>query len=225
MQVISVNLGRIRETTWKGKVFKTAIFKEPACGPVQIATLGLEGDQQANTTNHGGILKALFAYPFEHYTEFWELALAGTPLAYGSFGENLTTQGWMDHRIHVGDTYRLGRALVVITIPRKPYFKLNARLGRDDVLPKYLESKRTGFYLSVVEPGVVAAGDSIELVATHPLKVTPSDLVNLYLGHTVDPGLRDRALKLEVLTQPMRDLLNQRFERFTSHSEEESAEF
>ena len=146
-------------------------------------------------------------------------------MAYGSFGENLTTQGWMDHRIHVGDTYRLGRALVVITIPRKPCFKLNARLGRDDVLPKYLESKRTGFYLSVVEPGVVAAGDSIELVATHPLKVTPSDLVNLYLGHTVDPGLRDRALKLEVLTQPMRDLLNQRFERFTSHSEEESAEF
>ena len=62
-------------------------------------------------------------------------------------------------------------------------------------------------------------------MASHPLKVTPSDLVNLYLGHTVDPGLRDRALKLEVLTQPMRDLLNQRFERFTSHSEEESAEF
>jgi MOSC domain-containing protein YiiM len=114
---------------------------------------------------------------------------------------------------------------VAVTIPRKPCFKVNAHLGRDDVLPKYLESKRTGFYLSVVEPGVVAAGDSIELVASHPLTVTPSDLVNLYLGHTVDPGLRDRALKLDVLTQPMGDLLNQRFERFAHHSEDESAEF
>lgn len=225
MQVISVNLGRIRETIWKNKVFKTAIFKEPVSGPVNVATLGLDGDQQANTTNHGGILKALFAYPFEHYTEFWQPVLAGTPLAYGSFGENLTTQGWTDDRIHVGDIYRVGTALVAITIPRKPCFKLNARLRRDDVLPKYLESKRTGFYLSVVEPGVVAAGDSIELVVSHPLKVTPSDLVNLYLGHTVDPGLRDRALKLEVLTPPMRDLLNQRFERFAHNSEDESAEF
>src|SRR5579862_6288190 len=69
MQVISVNLGRIREMTWKNKVFKTAIFKEPVSGPVHAATLGLDGDQQANTTTHGGILKALFAYPFEHYTE------------------------------------------------------------------------------------------------------------------------------------------------------------
>lgn len=146
-------------------------------------------------------------------------------MAYGSFGENLTTQGWMDDRINVGDTYRVGTVLVAITIPRKPCFKLNARHGRDDVLPKYLESKRTGFYLSVVESGVVAAGDNIELVTTHPLQVTPSDLVNLYLGHTVDPGLRDRALKLELLTQPISDLLNERFERFAHHSEEESAEF
>jgi len=225
MQVISVNLGRIRETTWKGKAFNTAIFKEPVSGPVHVATLGLEGDQHANAINHGGILKALFAYSFEHYTEFWQLALAGTSLAHGSFGENLTTQGWMDDGVNVGDTYRIGTALVAITIPRKPCFKLNARLGRDDVLPKYLESKRTGFYLCVIEPGVVAAGDSIELVASHPLQVTPTDLVNLYLGHTVDPELRDRALKLEVLTQAMRDVLNERFDRFAHQSEEESAEF
>jgi len=78
-------------------------LKEPVSGPVHVATLGLEGDQQANTTNHGGILKALLAYSFEHYTEFWQDALAGTPLANGSFGENLTTQGWMDDRVHAGD--------------------------------------------------------------------------------------------------------------------------
>ena len=225
MQVISVNIGGIREITWKGKAFKTAIFKEPVNEPVHVGLLGLVGDEHANTENHGGTLKALFAYPVEHYTEFWRQALAGVLLAPGSFGENLTTQGWMDHQIGVGDTYRVGKALVKVTIPRKPCFKLNARLGRDDVLAQYLKSKRTGFYLAVVEPGDIAVGDRIELVESHPSQVTPIDLVNLYLGHTVDPELRDRALKLGVLTQPMRDLLNQRFEYFDHQSEEEKAEF
>jgi MOSC domain-containing protein YiiM len=225
MHVISVNVGGIRELTWKGKAFKTAIFKEPVTEPVRASLLGLAGDEHANTENHGGTLKALFAYPSEHYTEFWRQALAGIQLVPGRFGENLTTQGWMDRQIGVGDTYRVGKALVKVTIPRKPCFKLNARLGRDDVLAQYLKSKRTGFYLAVVEPGNIAAGDRIELVESHTSQVTPIDLVNLYLGHTVDPWLRDRALKLDVLTQPMRDLLNERFEHFVHQSEEESAEF
>jgi MOSC domain-containing protein YiiM len=88
-----------------------------------------------------------------------------------------------------------------------------------------LESERTGFYLAVVEPGDVAAGDCIELVENHPARVTPTDLVNLYLGHSVDPGLLKRALELEVLTDRMRDLLSQRFEHFVDHREEESGEF
>ena len=187
MQVISVNIGRVREITWKGKAFKTAKFKEPVNEPVHVSLLGLAGDEPANTENHGGTLKALFAYPVEYQTEFWRQALAGVLLAPGSFGENLTTQGWMEHQISVGDTYRVGKALVKVTIPRKPCFKLNARLGRDDVLAQYLKSKRTGFYLAVVEAGDIAAGDRIELVERHPSQVTPSDLVTFISGHTVDP--------------------------------------
>lgn len=109
MQVISVNVGRIRETAWKGRTFETAIFKEPVHGKVQAGLLGLAGDQQANAENHGGKLKALLAYPYEHYTEFWHDALSDSALPYGSFGENLTTQGWLDERVHLGDKYRIGR--------------------------------------------------------------------------------------------------------------------
>ena len=152
MQVISVNVGRIRETEWKGKTFTSAIFKEAVIGRVRVIPgRGLIGDEQANTENHGGELKAQLAYPHEHYTEFWSESLAGTPLPHGSFGENLTTQNWLDDRVHLSNRYRIGTAVVMVTIPRKPCYKLNARLGRDDVLPKYLESKRTGFYLAVVE--------------------------------------------------------------------------
>jgi MOSC domain-containing protein YiiM len=153
VQVISVNVGSIRETAWKGHTFNTAIFKEPVHGVVQAGHLGLANDEHANSENHGGKFKALLAYPYEHYTEFWHYALSDSELPYGSFGENLTTQGWLDGRVHVGDEYRIGSAVVMVTIPRKPCYKLNARLGRDGVLPKYLESKRTGFYLAVIEEG------------------------------------------------------------------------
>jgi MOSC domain-containing protein YiiM len=222
MQVLSVNIGTIREVTWKGKIFKTAMFKHPATGPVRAGTLGLAGDQQGNMTNHGGTLKAVFAYPFEHYTEFWRLALPDTPL---EFGENLTTEGWMDDQVYIGDVYRVGRALMRISVPRTPCSKLNALLGRDDVLAKYLQSKRTGFYIAVLEPGDVAAGDDIELVVRHPLRITPADIVNLYLGHSGDPELWERATKLDVLNDRMRKILNERFEHFMRQGDEESAEF
>jgi MOSC domain-containing protein YiiM len=225
MQVLSVNVGGIRETAWKGKTFNTAIFKEAVVGRVKVAPLGLIGDEHANAENHGGSLKALFAYPYEHYTEFWHDSLPGTPLPHGCFGENLTTQNWLEHHVHVGDRYRIGTAVVMVTIPRKPCYKLNARLSRDDVLPKYLESKRTGFYLAVVEGGDMGAGDVIELLDGHRLHVTPRDIVDLYLGHSLDRELLERALKLEFVTDRMRKILAERFEHFARHSEEESEEF
>ena len=120
MRLISVNIGRIRDTEWKGRTLKTAILKEPVPGKVQVGFLGLANDEHANAENHGGKFKALLAYPYEHYTEFWHDALADSALPYGSFGENLTTQGWLDERVHVGDKYRIGSAVVMVTIPRKP---------------------------------------------------------------------------------------------------------
>lgn len=225
MRVLSVNIGRIRKTEWKGKIFTTAIFKEAVGGRVPVAPGGLIGDEHANTENHGGILKALLAYPHEHYTEFWRQSLAGTPLPHGSFGENLTTQNWLEDRVHVGDKYRIGTAVVMVTIPRKPCYKLNARLGRDEVLPMYLESQRTGFYLAVVEGGEIEAGDIIELLDSHPVGVTPRDIVDLYLGHTHDRELLQRALRLEFATDRMRKTLTERFERFAPHSDQEREEF
>ena len=115
--------------------------------------------------------------------------------------------------------------MVMVTIPRKPCYKLNARLGRDDVLRKYLESKRTGFYLAVIEEGDIGAGDVINLLESHRLRVTPRDIVNIYLGHALDRELLERALKLEFVTDRMRASLIERFDRFAHHSEEESGEF
>ena len=164
-------------------------------------------------------------YPSEHYSEYWATELAGDPLDPGSFGENLTTRGFQDQEVFVGDTYRIGTSLVAVTVPRKPCIKLNSRHGRDDILRKYIESKRTGFYLTVLEPGAVGAGDPITLVQRHLARVRPRNVVDLYLGRSTDPQLLERTPNIELLTDRARRLLSERFDHFTHHSEEEQHEF
>jgi MOSC domain-containing protein YiiM len=112
-----------------------------------------------------------------------------------------------------------------VTIPRKPCYKLNVRLGRDDALSMYLKSRRTGFYLSVIESGHVGGGDTIELLDRHPLGVTPANIVDLYLGRSQDRELLERALTLECATDSLRKTLLERFEHFAHHGEQESEEF
>lgn len=113
----------------------------------------------------------------------------------------------------------------MIAVPRKPCYKFNARIGRNEVLPMYLESKHTGFYLAVVQGGAIGAGDEIELLDRHPLGVTPGNIVDLYLGHTRDRELLERALRLEFATDRMRETLTERFGRFAQRSDEASNEF
>jgi MOSC domain-containing protein YiiM len=225
MEVLSVNLGKATSITWKGRSFRTAIVKEPIAGRVDVGLLGLTDDEHANSENHGGSFKALLTSPWEHYSEYWVPELAGDPLAPGSFGENLTTCGFQDHEVFVGDKHRIGTSLVAVTVPRKPCIKLNARHGRDDILRKYIESKRTNFYLTVLEPGSVAAGDPMALVQRHHAQVPPRSVVDLYLGHSTDPQLLERTLNIELLTDRARRLLSERLDHFTHHGEEEQHEF
>jgi MOSC domain-containing protein YiiM len=118
MRVASVSIGQIREMTWKGKTVETGIFKRPLDRRVRVGLLGIEGDEHANKAQHGGSMKALFAYPSEHYYEFWRDALRGISLSHGGFGENLTTEGWLEEQVYVADKYRVGTALVAVTLPR-----------------------------------------------------------------------------------------------------------
>jgi MOSC domain-containing protein YiiM len=116
-RVVSVNAGVPRGVAWNGHSVSTAIFKEPAAGRVRVRTLGLEGDEQADLTVHGGPEKALYAYPSEHY-EFWKKELGRASMMWGMFGENLTTQGLLEDTARVGEEYRAGSAIVVVTRPR-----------------------------------------------------------------------------------------------------------
>ena len=135
----------------------SGIIKRPVDTPVMLRTLNLDGDGQADLSVHGGAAKAVYAYPSEHYP-YWHGELPGTELPWGSFGENFTTAGLSETTVHAGDRFRIGEAEIVVTQPRLPCFKLSMKFGRTDMITRFLESGRTGFYFAVLREGSRAGG-------------------------------------------------------------------
>src|SRR5438132_382460 len=162
MKLISVNVGLPRLIEGKGDLVSTGIFKESTPGRVMLRTLNLDGDRQADLSVHGGPSKAVYAYPSEHY-DYWKHELpeiaespAGQPgwgagkQPWGMFGENLTTSGLHEAELNIGDKFQVGSAVVMVTEPRMPCYKLGIRFGRSDIIKRFMTSERTGFYLAVL---------------------------------------------------------------------------
>ena len=136
----------------------TGIYKETISGRLMLRRLNLDGDGQADLRVHGGREKAVYVYPSEHYA-FWRTELPGVPLPYGIFGENFTTEGLDERSVYIGDQYQIGNAVVEVTQPRMPCFKLGVRFRRPDIPQRFHASERCGFYLAVLREGDVGAGD------------------------------------------------------------------
>jgi MOSC domain-containing protein YiiM len=195
-----VNVGEPREVTWLGKTVMTGIFKDPVDSPVMLRTMNLDGDAQADLSVHGGVAKAVYAYPEEHYG-FWRGEFPGMDLPPGMFGENFTTTGLSEETVHAGDRFRMGEAEVIVTQPRLPCFKLGIKFRRNDIIRRFLQSGRTGFYMAVLRGGMVAPGDSVELLSADPQCVSVADLVRLHLPGKIDPDVLRRARKIEALPE------------------------
>ncbi|MBV8318740.1 MAG: MOSC domain-containing protein [Planctomycetaceae bacterium] len=174
-----------------------------------MTTLNLEGDQQSDLSVHGGVAKAVYAYPSEHY-EYWRRELPQADLPWGVFGENLTTGGLLEEDVGIGDRLRVGSVEFVVTQPRMPCFKLGIRFGRPDILKRFLHSGRTGFYFAVVLEGEVGAGDSIELIAPADGGLTVADVVNLYTVDAENQALLRRATQSSTLPESWRDYFRKR---------------
>ena len=143
----------------------SAIAKTPLESPWRVTRTGLAGDQQADQKNHGGPEKAVHHYPFDHYraweAQIGEHALLGAP---GAFGENLSTTGWTESNVHIGDIVRFGSAVLQVSQGRQPCWKLNARFSRRDMSMLTQMSGRTGWYYRVIEEGEANSGDELRLV-------------------------------------------------------------
>jgi len=210
MKLLSVNVGLPRDVEWNGRTVRTSIFKAPVSGRVHVRKLNLDGDQQSDLTVHGGVDKAVYVYPSEHYA-FWREELPSADLAWGAFGENFTTEGTLDDKtVHIGDRFRIGSAEFVVTQPRMPCFKLGIRFGRGDIIKRFLHSGRNGFYFSVAQEGQVAAGDIIELVASDENGVTVADIVELYTADATNQELLQRVSELAALPENWRAYFRKR---------------
>ena len=203
MRVVSVNVGLPRTVRWKGRDVTTGIFKEPVEDRVTLRRLNLDGDRQADLSVHGGAAKAVYAYPLEHYP-FWREELA-EELPLGAFGENLTVEGLpLEEKVAVGDRFRIGTAELVITQPRLPCYKLGLRFGREDIVKRFLSSRRTGYYLAVDVEGNVGAGDHVELIARDPARIPVAEITRVYASDRNDRATIERLVALDALPDDWR---------------------
>lgn len=209
MKLISLNVARPRLTVYQGTRISTGIFKQPVSGPVQLRKVNLDGDQQADLSVHGGPYKAVYAYPSEHYP-FWRQELPGMELPWGMFGENFTTEGLAEGDLHVGDRLQIGSAVLMIRQLRMPCFKLAAKFRRDDIIERFLQSGRSGFYFSVEQEGVVAAGDSFEVLSREPQAITIAEMNQLIAADRYNRNLLDKALATPALPESWRDYFAKR---------------
>ena len=167
MKVLSVNVGRAVPLQAGDRVVPSAIRKTPVGGPVRVETDHLEGDESADRRVHGGPLKAVYAYPAEHYGP-WRAELGVATLPMGSFGENLTLEGLLEATTRIGDVLAIGSAELAVTRARLPCFKLEAHFGRNDLAERMLANGRSGFYLTVRRRGTLAAGDEVRIILSDP---------------------------------------------------------
>ena len=196
MRLLSVNVGGSREIVWKDETSESSILKTPAAGRVAARKTNLDGDRQSDLRNHGGPLKAVYAYPFEHYP-FWRSFL-GSDLPMGGLGENLTTEG-LTEEVCAGDRFRIGSAEFVVTMPREPCYKFAWLRQNEGVVAAMLRSGHSGFYLAVAREGEIGAGDAIEPLSRSPLGVRIADLTPLLTGDAIPKEALERAMELDVL--------------------------
>ncbi|MGX4587430.1 MOSC domain-containing protein [Paenibacillus chitinolyticus] len=188
-KIVSINVGKPKKIVYQGKEVETGIYKEPVHRPLFLSKTQLEGDGQADLKVHGGPDKALCVYSANHY-DYWEKEL-GQPLSFGAFGENITISGLKEEEVCIGDIYELGEALVQVSQPRRPCFKLSVRYSDVKLPVKLQDTGYTGFYFRVLKEGIVPENPVFRLVTKHAQGLTV-EFVNTCKYHDQNniPGIR-----------------------------------
>lgn len=200
--------GQVAPLTDDGRL--SGIGKVPVDGPWTITKVGLDCDAQADLENHGGIDKALHHYPFDHYAA-WRDELGPHPLfAIGGLGENLSTAGWTETNVHLGDVVRFGDVLLEVSHGRQPCWKLNARFGRKKMALDVQTTGRTGWYYRVLEPGVAWPGDTMRIVDRPHGDWPLARLIDLLYKRVEDLDAMARLVEMPVLAEDWRSIFRKR---------------
>jgi ferredoxin-NADP reductase/MOSC domain-containing protein YiiM len=198
-RLLAVNVGLPREHSWRERTVRTGVWKEPVVGRRMVRRLNVDGDGQADLKGHGGEQRAVLVYQLESYRH-WERELGRTQFPYGQFGENFTVDGLSDGEVCIGDRYRIGDASFEVTQPRVTCYRVGLRMDEPRMAALLVSHARPGFYLRVLEEGLVGAGDEIVKIADGPERMSVADInALLYLpGHR--PEDLQRALRISALS-------------------------
>jgi ferredoxin-NADP reductase/MOSC domain-containing protein YiiM/ferredoxin len=211
-RLLSVNVGLPRDVMWEGKTVRTAIWKEPVEGLRMVRKINVDGDDQADRAAHGGEHRAVFVYQIDSYRH-WERQLGRHDFTCGQFGENFTVEGLPDAEVCIGDRYAIGEAVFEVTQPRVTCFRVGIRM-REPAMPSLLVSHhRPGFYLRVLQEGVVQAGDAITRIKVGEEQLSVAEIDGLlYLPNRPRRKLQ-RATQIPALSDGWKGSFRELLER------------
>jgi MOSC domain-containing protein YiiM len=201
-EVVSINVGKPREVDYQGKLISTAIWKTATEQPVMLSSTNLDGDGQADLVNHGGQDKAVMIYSYDHY-DYWEQQL-NRKLGYGSFGENVTVAGLTERNVCIGDTFQWGEAIIQISQPRYPCYKLEIRHGHPGMVQLVLTTGFTGYYVRVLQSGMVSKEAGLYRLQQHPHGMSVATVREAFTDKSTPVEMIQRILAVDELAEGWR---------------------
>lgn len=209
MQVKTVNIGKRQTVPWRGKKVETGIYKHPVDGAILLEKEDVAGDHVVDRRYHGGVDKACYLYSADHYP-FWESEFPDVDWQPGMMGENVTIEGLSEKRIQIGDIYALGDAIVQVTQPRQPCFKLGIRVGTQKVIKKFVNNPYPGVYVKLIRAGEVKAGDGFELRERLHNSIGLLEVWDLLYKAEFDEDLLEFAVDFQHLADACRESLRKK---------------
>lgn len=203
MKVLSTNIGKPQLIEWRGQQIETGIYKYPVDEPIFLGSEDVVADHVIDRRYHGGVDKACYLYSADHYS-FWKNKYPEADFNWGMFGENITMSGLNESQIHIGDSFQLGEAVVQISQPRQPCFKLGVRFNDQKVVSDFWELPYPGIYLRIIKQGIVKNGDEMILLDRNIESLTVSQVFSIFSGNRENMELIDKALKEDFLAASCR---------------------
>jgi len=206
MKVISTNIAEPRTVSWRGREIQTGIYKEPVGQPIYLGKEEVAHDAVIDRKHHGGEFKACYLFGADYYND-WKEKYPNLHWDWGMFGENLTISGLDENTLNIGALYRLGEAVVQITEPRQPCYKLGIKFGTQKVVVEFLEYGHPGTYIRVLKEGEVSIGDTLELQKAGPNALTVAQYNTLINQKEKDKDLIALAVENDIIRASKRQLL------------------
>lgn len=203
MIIKSTNIAEPTIIEWNGKQHLTGIYKKPVDSGIMLESEDVKGDHVIDRRYHGGIDKACYLYSADHYS-FWKEKYPNQDWQWGMFGENLTVVGLDESVVRIGDEYKVGEAVVQVSQPRQPCYKLGVRFGTQDVVRDFWQSPFPGVYVRVLKPGMVKPNDEMKLISTDENAMNLSEVFSVFTSDRKNEALINRAISQDFLAESCR---------------------